>query len=395
MVGFQNRRSRTIETDVNQGCTSAQIIPEIAKVTKHITVFQRTPNWIFPRMDTAVSPFMQAVYKYVPPIRWRKRAGQMDVREGFYDAVWDGKSDLAQLVRVLHQQKLEAELPNRKDLWEKLTPSYNPGCKRVIITDDYFPTLGLPNVDLETRPIDSISGNKVLVKNDDGKVVDVEPDFDLLVCATGFKTVEFMHPIKMIGKNGRAIRDVWKDGAEAYYGMTVEDMPNFAMLYGPNTNLGHNSIILMIEAQSRYINGLIKPVLEARKEGKDLSLTPKTEKIRAYNEQIQSELQKSSFNDPSCNSWYKTESGRITQNWSRTVVDYQKNLSQVEYDNYDASGSGVSLVKAQPTLNIGRVQEETAVSDKTLWTIGVVSTAAMLGGFALRNYKYLERFLVK
>jgi hypothetical protein len=234
-------------------------------------------------MDKAVSPFMQKVYKYLPPVRWRIRAGQMDYREAFFDAVWDGNSDLAQLIRDFHKQKLENELPNRKDLWEKLTPTYNPGCKRIIITDDYFPALGLPNVALETRPIDSISGNKIKVKGDDGTVQDVEPEFDLLVCATGFKTVEFMHPINMTGRNGRSIRDVWKDGAEAYYGTCVEDMPNFAMLYGPNTNLGHNSIILMIESQSRYINGLIKPVIAARTAGKALSLTPKTEKVKEYN----------------------------------------------------------------------------------------------------------------
>jgi hypothetical protein len=172
-------------------------------------------------------------------------------------------------------------------------------------------------------------------------------------------------------------------------------MPNFAMLYGPNTNLGHNSIILMIEAQSRYINGLIKPVLEARKEGKALALTPKAEKVKEYNAQIQSELQKSSFNDPSCQSWYKTESGRITNNWSRTVIDYQKQLSQVEYDNYDTTGSGVSIVRDKPKLKIGRVQEETSVSDKTLLALGVVSTAAVVGGWFLRNSRYLERIRVR
>lgn len=135
----------------------------------------------------------------------------MDMRESFYDAVWDGKSDLAEMIRIFHKQKLENELPNRKDLWDKLTPKYNPGCKRVIITDDYFPALGLPNVSLETRPISEISGNKVKVKDDNGKIEDAEPgDFDLLVCATGFKTVEFMHPINMTGRNGRSIRDVWQ-----------------------------------------------------------------------------------------------------------------------------------------------------------------------------------------
>ena len=319
----------------------------------------------------------------------------MDYREGFYDAIWDGNSDLAQLIRDFHKQKLEKELPNRPDLWDTLTPNYNPGCKRIIITDDYFPALGLPNVSLETRAIDSISGNKVKVKGEDGKVEDVEPDFDLLVCATGFKTVDFMHPIEMKGKNEHSIREVWKEGAEAYNGTCVEDMPNFAMLYGPNTNLGHNSIILMIEAQSRYINGLIKPVLEARKHGKALSLRPKTEKVKEYNAKLQAELQKSSFNDPSCQSWYKTENGKITNNWSRTVIDYQNQLSKVDYDDYEAEGSGASIVRDKPKLNIGRVQEESSVSDRTLLALGVVSTAAIVGGFLMRNSKYLSSIRVR
>ncbi len=245
-IDLECAKRKSANTECFAGCTSAQIVPEIVKVAKHVTIFQRTPNWIFPRMDKPVSPLWQTIYKYVPPIRWRKRAGQMDYRESFYDAIYDGNSDLAQLCKTMHQQKLETELPSRKDLWEKLTPNYNPGCKRIIITDDYLPTLGLPNVDLETRSIDSISGNKVKVKNDDGEVVDVEPEFDLLVCATGFKTVDFMHPIQMYGKNGRSIRDIWKDGAQAYNGTVVEDMPNFGMLYGPNTNLGHNSKLLLI-----------------------------------------------------------------------------------------------------------------------------------------------------
>ena len=315
---------------------------------------------------------------------------QMDFREAFYDAVWDGSSDLAQFIRDAHKQKLEAELPNKPELWEKLTPNYNPGCKRIIITDDYFPALGLPNVDLETRAIDSISGNNVKVKNDDGEVVNVEPEFDLLVCATGFKTVDFMHPIQMTGKNGRSLRDILSGGAQAYYGTCVEDMPNFGMLYGPNTNLGHNSIILMIESQSRYINGLIKPVLEARKQGKALALSPKAEKVKEYNTKLQQELQQSSFNDPNCNSWYKNENGIITNNWSRTVVDYQEQLSKVEYDDYEAEGTGVDIVRQKPELKVGRVKEETLVSDRTLMALGALSTAALVGGWLMRNSRYLS-----
>lgn len=346
-------------------------------------------------MDQEVTAFWRNVYKYLPPIRWRKRAGQMNFRESFFDAISDNTSDNAQMIKMLHQQKLEAELPNRQDLWPILTPNYSPGCKRIIISDDFFPALALPNVSLEHRNIDSIDGNHIKVKSSssDGESTEqLAQDFDLLVCATGFKTVDFMHPIEMYGKNGRSIRDIWKDGAQAYYGVTVEDMPNFGMLYGPNTNLGHNSIILMIEAQSRYINGLIQPVLEARKQDKTLSLAPKAEKVKEYNALIQAELQKSSFNDPNCNSWYKNESGRITNNWSRTVVDYQQQLSKVEYRNYEAEGTGVQLVRDAPELSLGRVQEETSVSDRTLMAIGVLSTAAVVvGGFLARNTKYLER----
>lgn len=160
-------------------------------------------------------------------------------------------------------------------------------------------------------------------------------------------------------------------------------------------NLGHNSIILMIESQSRYINGLIKPVLEARKEGQALSLTPKTEKVKEYNTQIQEELQKSSFNDPSCQSWYKTENGKITNNWSRTVVDYQKQLEKIDYDNYNAEGSGVKIIRDKPTLKVGRVQEESSVSDRTLMALGVVSTAAVVGSWFLRNTNVLERIRVR
>ena len=221
------------------GCTSAQIVPEIAKIAKQVTVFQRTPNWIVYRFDQPVSSTWRNIYRYLPPVRWRIRAAQMDFRESFYDAVVDGNSAMAEDLRKQHRMKLETELASRPDLWDKLTPTYNPGCKRVIITDDYFPALARENVALETRAIDSMSAKNIKVKNETGGVENVEHDFDVLVCATGFKTVDFMHPIELKGKKGRSLREVWKDGAQAYMGTCVEDIPNFGMLYGPNTNLGH------------------------------------------------------------------------------------------------------------------------------------------------------------
>jgi hypothetical protein len=165
------------------------------------------------------------------------------------------------------------------------------------------------------------------------------------------------------------------------------------MLYGPNTNLGHNSIILMIESQSRYINGLITPVLDARNKGNPLSLSPKKERLEEYNARIQKELQKSTFNDPNCHSWYKNEKGIITNNWYGTVVEYQKMIQDVNFDEYVVEGSGKDEAERGKITHVGRVKEESTVSDKTL-LIGAVSTAALLGGWFLRNSKYLQSIRV-
>ncbi|KAK3676199.1 hypothetical protein LTR78_003949 [Recurvomyces mirabilis] len=378
---------------IGNGCTAVQILPEIAKDAKHVTVFQRTPNWVVPRADQPITPLMRNMLRYVPPLRWRKRAVQMDFREWTYGAIVDPSSEPAKQFKELALDMLHRQLPDQPEMWEKLTPTYTLGCKRIIISDDYYPAINQDNVSLEVRPIASVSGKNVKVKTDIGDAVDTDTDYDLLVCATGFRTLEFMHPIKIYGKGGRSLHDIWKDGAHGYNGTCVTDLPNFGMLYGPNTNLGHNSIILMIEAQSKYINGLIKPVLEARKQGKSLSLRPKDEKVKAYNERVQEVLKNSSFNDSTCNSWYKNEQGMITNNWSGTVVEYQEILSKVDYEDYIAEGSGKTIVERQKSLKIGRVVEETQMSDRTLLALGLVSTAAVVGGFLLRNSKHLTPYL--
>lgn len=303
---------------IGNGATAAQIIPEIAKEVGHLTIHQRTPNWVIPRLDAVIPPWKRNVYKYLPMVRWRKRADMMDFREGFHAAVFDNASTTAQGLEVQSKDHMHAQLPNRPDLWEKLQPNYSIGCKRVIISDDYFPVFLRNNVKLETGKIDRISEKGIVT---DGE----EEEYDLIVLATGFRTVEFMHPIDIRGTNGRTLGSIWKEGGQALYGMTVEGLPNFAMLYGPNTNLGHNSIILMIEAQSKYINALIKEVVSARSNGTNLVILPNSRKLKQFNDEIQHELENSSFADPNCNSWYKVkDSGKITNNWSRTVVSYQK-----------------------------------------------------------------------
>jgi hypothetical protein len=150
------------------------------------------------------------------------------------------------------------------------------------------------------------------------------------------------------------------------------------MLYGPNTNLGHNSIILMIEAQASYISALISPILAARKAGKPISIRPKDSRMQEFNETLQNELSNSAFADPNCQSWYKTSSGLITNNWSRNVIDYQKLVATVHWEDFEIEGDGREKLQQKKEVKIGRVREETLVGEGMLKMMGMGSLVAVL-----------------
>jgi putative intracellular protease/amidase len=310
----------------------------------------------------------------------------MDYRESFHPAIFDNDSAFADQIREWCEEALKRQIPNRPDLWDKLRPDYSPGCKRVIITDDYYPAIADPKTDLETRKIVRITETGIEVE--DGKGGTVHHEHDMIVLATGFRTVEFLHPIKITGSKGRALGDIWSKGASALYGTTVPSLPNFGMFYGPNTNLGHNSIVLMIEAQSRYLNTLVSAVLDARNRGQNLGLQPKQAKTDAFNAQIQEVLARSSFADPKCGSWYKNEEGKITNNWSGTVVEYQNILSKVDWDDFETvnakPASKVVFGNGKKQTKIGRVQEETSISNTGL-LLGTLSVAAMGAAWVFRG----------
>lgn len=218
------------------GASAVQIVPELAKSAAHLVVYQRTPNWIVPRLNVQVGAIQQALLKYVPPLRWCKRALMMNIREASHQAIVVPESAYSQKMVKWAVAAMKTQLSDRPDLWGVLTPDYAPGCKRVLTSDDYYQALGRANVVLETRKITQVT--EAGIETVDGEMQQV----DLIVCATGFKSVEFLHPIEVYGKSGRPLQEIWKNGGEAYYGVGVEDVPNFGMLYGPNTNLGESSI---------------------------------------------------------------------------------------------------------------------------------------------------------
>lgn len=223
----------------------------------------------------------------------------------------------------------------------------------MLLSDDFYVAMNKANVTLETCPIERFTPEGI-------KTDEKLEAFDLIVLATGFRTTKFMFPMKIYGTAGQTVDELWhkQGGARAYLGMLVESLPNFVMLYGPNTNLGHNSIILISEAQSRYISTLIDSVLRARARGVSPCIQPKPERIASYNVDMQERLAKMAFADPSCNSWYKNGEGFITNNWYGTVVEYQKRTSILLWDDYIISGSGSGSTLPKGKVEIGRVVEE-------------------------------------
>ncbi|CAH0027176.1 unnamed protein product [Clonostachys rhizophaga] len=359
---------------IGNGAAAVQIAPEVAKVASQLTIFQRTPKWVIPRLDDEVQEWKRGLLRNVPFLLPKIRALIMDRNEGTYESlIRRGSAESAELTKE-SIAFLHSELPDRPDLWEILTPNYAPGCKRILITDDYYKTLRLPHVALETRDIGTITEEGIHVGPP--KTEGESLGFDLIVFATGFQTQQFLHGIDVRGVDGRPLGDIWEKGASALYGITVESLPNFGILYGPNTNLGHNSIILMIEAQARYLLTIVKEVLKFAQRGQGLVITPRLGRLREWNAQLQKDLDKTTFADPLCSSWYKNKDGHITNNWGGTVVEYQKLLSKVDWSDFELEQDDrdpSSLPSGAVT--IGRVVEESLVRPQAM--IGGVAVGAL------------------
>lgn len=357
---------------IGTGATAAQIIPEIAQHCKSLVVFQRTPAWVMPRHDSTISQTRQIMYKYVPLVRKRYRASLMDFRENVFSASFDPKSSKHNVVTKVSKQHMLSQLGGESNaaLRDQLTPDYPFSCKRIIVSDDYYPAMKRNGVKLETRPILEITPAGVCMEDNE------HHDLDVLILATGFRTTQFMYPMKIFGTGNYSLQEAWSDGASAYLGITVQNLPNFAMLYGPNTNLAYNSLILQIEAQSLYITTLISSVLSAKRQGKTLRLEPKQEVVEHYNREVQAQLAKSTFADPKCTSWFKDEKGRITTNWSGSAIAYQERTSYVDWGDFEILGTAARDVEKRGRTRWSRVVEETQVSNRMAALAGVGAMAA-------------------
>ena len=313
---------------VGSAASAIQIIPEAAKVAGQLTVFQRTPNWVIPRRDVPISKEEQALMFTEPEtameLAARNRQLIFDNADHFFWQAFKWTPEGREAYTAIATNHLNEQVKD-PELRKKLTPDYPVGCRRILIADDYFPALQRDNVELVTDGIESMDETGITTK--DG----THREFDVVIFATGFETTGWNWTVDVEGKDGKHLGEVWADHPEAYVGITVNDFPNLFVLYGPNTNLGHNSITYMLERQSEYIVKALKTLDEQSAK----AMSPKKDAQDRWNDEIQAKLQKTVWADPACNSWYKTDGGLITQNWASHNRDYAKAVEKVKVEDYE------------------------------------------------------------
>jgi cation diffusion facilitator CzcD-associated flavoprotein CzcO len=340
---------------VGTGASAVQFVPRIAPRVGRLSVFQRSPNWILPRNDAAYSERAKRAFRRVPALQRLHRAAiYLGSEARFLGLEGRGQHVVGPIMQRLALRHLEAQILDPV-LRSKLVPSYPIGCKRVLVSDDYYPALARPNVELITASIESITHDAVVTTGGTRWPVDT------IVLGTGFESRDFLAPLEIVGTGGQRIADAWRDGAEAYLGMTVAGFPNLFILYGPNTNLGHNSIVFMVECQVGYILRCIAQ-LRTRAPGR-VSMEVRRDVMDAYNRDVQTRM-RSTVWEAGCDSWYKTASGKVTNNWPRFTFQYllatrtargDDFVWQVRRDERDRSGrSGRSEEPSDARLSVPR-----------------------------------------
>jgi cation diffusion facilitator CzcD-associated flavoprotein CzcO len=307
---------------IGNGASAIQFIPCIARVARKVTIFQRSANYVVPRFDRAYKAWEKWIFRNVPfalrlyraLIYWRLEARFF----GFFRDSW-----ISRKVREGALAHLREEVSDPA-LVEKLTPDYPIGCKRILISDDYYESLARPNVEVVTEPIQGVTRDSIVTQGGTSR------SFDTIVFATGFETTSFLAPMEIEGLGGRKLAEEWRTGAEAYLGVALSGYPNLFLLYGPNTNLGHNSIIFMIECQVNYVLQCIGQLLRRNL----LYLDVRREAMDRYNEQVQRAIEKTAW-AAGCQSWYKTEQGKVTNNWSGFTVEYWWKTRAPDWNAYE------------------------------------------------------------
>ncbi len=318
-LNLVNKRVAVIGT----GASAVQFIPHVAREAKHLSIFQRTPNWILPKPDRPIAKPLRWLYEKIPPTRWVVRFALFCLLETRLPAFTRFPK-----LSAMHRRKALSHLKQQisdASLRQSLTPQYSMGCKRVLMSNDFYPTFNRSNVSLVTHGIERITPTGII----DAK--ETEHTMDVIVLGTGFEATQPIPEGLIVGRHGEDLAKQWHSGPEAYKGLSVHGFPNFFMILGPNTALGHNSVLLMIEGQIRYI---MDAVGQLKQHGwRRLEVTHQSQRV--WNERLAKTLGQSVWNAGGCDSWYLHPiSQRNTTLWPHTTIYYKRLTKRFDVANY-------------------------------------------------------------
>jgi cation diffusion facilitator CzcD-associated flavoprotein CzcO len=312
-------RGRSVAV-VGSGASAIQIVPAIAPLVGKLYLFQRSAAYVLAKRDKSYSRWQIFLFKHFPGVL---RSSRMLVYarhelKGLGFITWRAPG----LKRAAFLRHLRRGI-RKADLRRRLTPNYRFGCKRILLSNEFYPTMERGNVELVTEGIREIRQRAIVTADA------LERNVDCIIFATGFAATEFLVPMKIVGIGGCDLHESWKSGAEAYFGITVAGFPNFFMLYGPNSNLVHNSTVYMIEGQIRYV---VACLARLARDGIG-TMELKKEIQERFNARIQRRLQKSIWSK-GCTSWYLTDQGKVTTNWPGYSFVFRLRTRSPNWDDY-------------------------------------------------------------
>jgi cation diffusion facilitator CzcD-associated flavoprotein CzcO len=314
---------------IGTGASAIQFAPEVAKAAAHVTVFQRTAPWILPRRDRAVSRAERMLFRAVPAAQKAVRAAIYSARESWVLA-FAVRPGVMRAAEAQARRFIAGQVPD-PELRAKVTPEYRLGCKRVLLSNTWYPMLNQPHVDLVTDPIVEITETGVV--SEDAAGARTTHAVDTVLLGTGFSITDPPIAHRLRGRDGRTLAESWAGaGMSAYRGLTIPGFPNLFLLTGPNTGLGHTSVVYVIERQVEHV----VQALAAMERAAVRSIAPREEVTAAYNAALQRRLAGTVWNAGGCSSWYLDANGRNTTLWPTFTFSFAKELADFRLEDYQS-----------------------------------------------------------
>jgi cation diffusion facilitator CzcD-associated flavoprotein CzcO len=307
---------------IGTGASAIQFVPAIQPEVEELHLFQRTPPWVMPRPDRKLTPLEKAVYRRFPLV-------QKAVRAGIYWARESMVLGFAKLPAIMRQAQKVAEKHLAEQIRDprlrvQLTPDFTLGCKRVLISDDYYPAVAQPNVEVVTDGIAEVTPTGIVTTEG------VKHDVDTIIYGTGFKVTDLPVMDMVHGRDGLSLRDAWAGGMEAHLGTAVAGFPNFFLLIGPNTGLGHSSMVFMIESQIAYILDALK-TMDAQGL-KQVEVRPEVQ--QAFVDGVRASMRNTVWTRGGCTSWYLDAQGRNTTLWPSFTFRFRQLTRRFKASEY-------------------------------------------------------------